>query len=185
LTKITREDADYMIGREIENTPAKGKQTLFLAKWINPVTISKIRPEFCTHLYFGANKSFPKEKLSAAEWNKWVNTITVFLHQGFQCTLDIPLSQYNDLMETSLVKHPNFIMMLSIELPSIQQAGYNACLKLDDVGVGGVNGGVWVHTLHDLRTKESYTSWHDYGRDKMAKLQPRTTSIPNNDASNN
>jgi len=171
--KVSREDCDYMLGREIENTPAKGMQTLFIAKaGLPPTVIAKICPTFCTHIYFGANKCFPKHKMNNDEWRYWERTIEIFLKQGYYCTLDIPVHQWNDVLETSLVEYPNFILMLSLELPYINQAGYHATLKLDDTSLGGVNGGVWCHQLHDLRDRKVYTAWNDYRGDKTFKLLP-------------
>ena len=164
-----RSDSDFMVGREIEHTPAYNMQTLFLPK-IYPVKfIMSVKPKHCTHLYFGANKGFP-ETVDSKEFKIWEVTVLAFLKKGFWCTLDFQPHHWNLVMNSKLINEPRFIPLVSLEVPGIERANYNTCIKLDDTGIEATNGGVWVHELHNLRTRETFTRWDEYRGDKHHKF---------------
>jgi hypothetical protein len=165
-----RSNSDFMIGREIENTPAKGMQTIFLPKMYPVKFIMAVKPQHCTHLYFGANKAFPNT-IDGNEWKIWELSIMAFLRQGYWCTLDFQPQHWDLVVNSPLVEYPRFIPLVSLELPNIHVAGYNACVKLDDTNIEGNNGGVWVHSVHNLMTRETYTRWDNYRGDKHHQFQ--------------
>ena len=167
-----RSEGDFMVGREIENTPAKNMQTLFLPQLYPLQFIQNIKPQHCTHLYFGANKCFPAE-ITDKDFKKWEITISMFLKKGYWCTLDFQPQHWNMVINSRLTQFPRFIPLVALELPNIQQAGYNACVKLDDTDIEGKNGGVWVHEIHALRSRESFTRWDQYKGDKHYKFDKK------------
>jgi hypothetical protein len=57
--------------------------------------------------------------------------------------------------------------MISVKLPYIEQLGYNACLKIDDKDFDASNPGVWVHRVHDLKSKSLFTDWSKYTTDEI------------------
>ena len=57
--------------------------------------------------------------------------------------------------------------MISAKLPYIDQLGYNAWLKIDDKDFDASNPGVWVHRVHDLKTKDLFTHWGKYTTDEI------------------
>jgi hypothetical protein len=70
------------------------------------------REHKCTHIYFGANQSFPKLEVNDAEqWRLWENMIYVCLDadDDFWCTLDFDLAQVEGLLESGLVEKRQFI----------------------------------------------------------------------------
>jgi hypothetical protein len=91
------------------------------------------------------------------------------LQQGFLCTLDIDVKSAEGLAESTLVEYNNFIPMISVKLPYIQLLGYNATIKLDDKDFRASNPGVWCHSLHELRSRTTFTDWSKYTKDEVIK----------------
>jgi hypothetical protein len=171
-TKVT-----FFVGTEVEHTPAFGKLTLFVVG-VQPMTDInlaidthyKLGGKPITHIYFGANMSFPKLDINdAVGWSPWENMVEECLRAGFLCTLDIDVTCAEGLLETGLVEYHNFIPMISIKLPYIQQLGYNATIKLDDKDFKASNPGVWCHSLHDLKNRDNFTDWSKYTTDEIIK----------------
>jgi hypothetical protein len=92
-----------------------------------------------------------------------------FLSKGYLCTLDIDANQAEGLVESGLSERHNFIPMISVKLPYLQQLGYNATIKLDDKDFNATNPGVWCHSLHSLQNRDVFTSWSKYTKDEVIK----------------
>jgi len=165
------EEVTLFTGIEIEKTPAYGMKTLFVVGVQNEqIIINLAKDHNCTHIYFGANQSFPKLDVNdAAGWHPWEYMIQECLEAGFWCTLDFDVAQVEGLLESSLVEHRQFIPQISVKLPYLQQLGYNATIKLDDKDFAATNHGVWCHNLHDLLGRDKFTSWDQYGKDEIIK----------------
>jgi hypothetical protein len=168
------ESTEFFVGTEIETSPAFGKATLFVIG-LQPVDIinwklselNTKRREPIRHIYFGANMSFPNPPVDdAMTWSKWENMVMPFLKQGIWCTLDIDVSAVEGLLEGSLTEQALFIPMISVKMPYIKQLGYNATIKLDDKDFNATNPGVWCHNVHDLMSREKFTSWDLYTKDE-------------------
>lgn len=170
------DNVKFFTGTEVEHTPAHGQKTLFVVGLQNANEILNIIEEHrsyldttkhITHVYFGANMSFPNIPVNnGAEWAKWEYMIYYFLEKGYWCTLDIDISCVEGLCESGLCEHTNFIPMISAKLPYINQLGYNATLKLDDKDFIATNPGVWCHSLHALQNRDNFTHWSKYTNDK-------------------
>ena len=165
------EDVTFFIGTEIEHTPAYGMRTLFVVGVQDAqIIISLAKNNDCKHIYFGANQSFPKLEINdAVEWSEWEDMISECLEDGFLCTLDLDVAQVEGLVEGRLIEYRNFIPQISVKLPYLQQLGYNATIKLDDINFNATNHGVWCHMIHDLTKREKFTSWNEYGKDEIIK----------------
>jgi hypothetical protein len=123
-----------------------------------------------THIYFGANQSFPNPALTDAKiWSKWERMIQHWLDRGYWCTLDLDSSAVEGLCEGGLCEQAQFIPMISVKLPYIKLLGYNATIKLDDKDFKATNPGVWCHSLHDLLDRKTFTSWDQYTKDEVVK----------------
>lgn len=165
------ENVKTFVGIEIERTPAYGMKTLFV-DGIRPVDDLEFwyDKEGCKHIFFGANHSFnpgidfPKD---ADDWDVWEGMIRHFLDQGVMCTLDVPLSHAEALLETTLIEHNLFIPQIRIPLPYIKQYNYNTMIKIDDKDFNATNPGVWCHSLHDLMDRSKFTDWSKYGLDRV------------------
>ena len=127
------ENTEFFIGTEIETSPAHNKNTLFVVG-VQPVDIIRWKLEEAnsrrrdpiTHIYFGANQSFPNPDVNdAMTWSRWENMIQPFLDQGIWCTLDLDVQSVEGLVEGSLTEHALFIPMISVKMPYIKQLGYN------------------------------------------------------------
>ena len=167
----TAEAITFFTGVEIEKTPAFGMQTLFVVGVQSAPSILEIAGEnFCKHIYFGANQSFPKIKVDDARiWKQWETMIMQCLEAGYWCTLDLDVAQVEGLLEGPLVEHRRFIPQISVKIPYLTLLGYNATIKLDDKDFDATNPGVWCHNLHSLTSRESFTNWDEYGKDEIIK----------------
>lgn len=173
------ENVSFFTGTEVEHTPAFGKFTLFVVgvqpvediqDWLDDYALREPEPKHITHIYFGANMSFPMlDIIDSARWAPWESMIRTFLDRGYQCTLDIDVGCAEGLLESGLCDSINFIPMISVKLPYINQLGYNATIKLDDKDFAATNHGVWCHSLHNLMDRKQFTSWDQYTKDEPAK----------------
>lgn len=161
-------DVTFFTGTEVEHTPAFGKKTLFVVE-VQPVDYIELNLRGIEHIYFGANMSFPNEGLNYSEWDRWTTMISYFLKKDYLCTLDIDVNHIEDLLESGLCEYNNFIPMISVKVPYIQQLGYNAVMKLDDKGFKTSNPGVWCHSIHDLQNRKVFTPWSKYVNDEIIK----------------
>lgn len=159
------DSVQFFTGTEVEHTPAYGKKTLFV---VGVQTLDDIAAHLqgCEHIYFGANMSFPDYDTNARDWLDWENMIKPFLTKGYLCTLDIDVRCVEGLLESGLCESNNFIPMISVKLPYIQQLGYNATLKLDDKDFDATNPGVWCHSVHELQNRAVFTDWSKYTKDE-------------------
>jgi hypothetical protein len=170
------DNINFFTGEEVEHTPAFGKKTLFVVglqpageiqEWLTDFASYEDATRHIEHIYFGANMSFPNLKVNdGAEWAKWEIMIYHFLERDYLCTLDIDVACAEGLLESGLCEHRNFIPMISVKLPYIQQLGYNATLKLDDKDFAATNHGVWCHSVHELQKRTRFTPWSKYLKDE-------------------
>jgi len=163
------ESVSFFIGAEVEHTPAFGLRTLFVVGVHDPqIVLQLFHNNNCEHIYFGANQSFPALDTNDGNgWRDWEWMIKTCLDADCLCTLDIDVAQAEGLLESALVEYHNFIPMISVKLPYIQQFGYNATIKIDDKDFRATNPGVWCHSLHDLQKRSVFTDWSKYTQDKI------------------
>ena len=171
MNRVGHEDASYFIGNEVEHSPAFGQRTLFVIGIQDAsVIINLVKNNNCTHVYFGANQSFPNpHRDDGPVWREWEGMISECLQYGLLCTLDLDVCCAEGLAESSLIEYNNFIPMISVKLPYIQLLGYNATIKLDDKDFAKTNPGVWCHSLHELRDRKVFTDWSKYTQDEVIK----------------
>ena len=155
------EEVKFFIGTEVEHSPAYGQRTLFVVGAQNPKEIlARALNNNCPHIYLGANQSFePTEEFkfvleSLVKENIWV-------------TLDVDVKHVEWLLESVAVEYNNFIPMISVKVPYINQLGYNATLKIDDKDFKASNPGVWCHKVHDLMDRKVFTDWTKYTQDEI------------------
>lgn len=162
---------DFFVGKEVEHTPAYGMTTLFVVGLQSAEMIERHienNPFGIEHIYFGANQSFEHLDVNDGyNWMRWESMIGYWLRRGYMCTLDLPVSSVEGLLEAGLCEHSSFIPMISVKLPYINQLGYNATLKLDDIDFDKSNPGVWCHSVHDLKNREVFTPWSKYTKDEV------------------
>lgn len=171
MNRTGHNNTKLFVGTEVEHSPAYGQKTLFVVGVQDKELIEAAAiAHKCTHIYFGANQSFPTGRATSTDWTRWENMIFPFIGQGYWCTLDIDVSEVEGLLDCVLVEHHKFIPMISIKLPYLQQLGYNATIKLDDKDFAASNPGVWCHSLHSLTKREGvFTDWSNYTKDEIVR----------------
>jgi hypothetical protein len=164
------ESASFFLAKEAEHTPALGMDTLFVVgiQSVDDIenTLKSIKTEV-RHIFFGANDSF--HPVSGDRWDQWEKMIQHFLDQGYLCSLDIGLRYVEEFNDGGLNDHNNFIPIIKVPLPYIKLWNYNTCIKIDDRDFNSTNPGVWVHDLHDLKSRSNFTDWRDYQKDEVLK----------------
>ena len=168
----TEQAVTYFVGHEIEHTPAYGMRTLFVVGVHDPYdVIEQAQLNDCDHIYFGANQSFDAggDPNNADYWRPWESMVHVCLENDFWCTLDLDVKDVLGLLESGFTEKRRFIPQISVKLPYLQQLGYNATIKIDDVDFAATNPGVWCHRLHNLTTPDKFTGWDQYGKDEIIK----------------
>jgi hypothetical protein len=171
MNRVGHENTQFFYGHEVEHTPAHGQYTMFV---VGCHDVEDVRLRLTTgpesginHIYFGANMSFPKCQVNdVGVWRPWETMIKFFLEYDYLCTLDIDVSCAEGLLESGLTEYHNFIPMISVKLPYINQFGYNATLKIDDRDFAATNPGVWCHSLHELQDRSRFTDWSKYTKDE-------------------
>jgi hypothetical protein len=165
------EAVNFFVGTEVEHSPAHGERTLFVVGIQDSSHVmSQARAHGCTHIYFGANQSFPRLDANDGDgWQPWERMISDCLDAAFTCTLDMDVGCAEGLLESTLVERHNFIPMLSVKLPYIRQFPYGTTLKIDDRDFRATNPGVWCHSLHALQRRSVFTDWSKYTQDEIIK----------------
>ena len=172
MNREGHENAQFFYGREVEHTPAYGKYTMFVVGVHSPDVIAShlsSGKEPVEHIYFGANQSFPVDAgINDVDlWRPWDQMIRYFLDREYLCTFDFDVRCAEGLLESGLTEKHNFIPMISVKLPYINQFGYNATVKLDDKDFKATNPGVWCHSLHRLMSRNQFTDWSKYSKDDI------------------
>ncbi len=161
------DNVSFFFGKEVEKTPAFGKQTLFV---VGVQSVDDIvhhfdrNPQGVEHIFFGANHSFCPQ--TPTEWDRWETMITHFLKLGYVCSLDIPVTHVEDFNDTGLCEYRNFVPQIRISIPHVRLWNYNTMIKIDDNDFDATNPGVWTHSLHSLMSRETFTDWDQYNEDK-------------------
>lgn len=166
----------FFTGVEIEHTPAYGLNTLFITgvqsieeiqDWLDDFNSYEDTSRHIKHIFFGANHSF--NPTVSLEWKSWEIMIEHFLNKGYWCSLDIPISHVEEFNDGPLNEYDQFIPQIRVPIPYIKLWNYNTMVKIDDKDFKATNPGVWCHNLHDLKTRDKFTSWDAYANDTILK----------------
>ena len=111
----TIDNVTLFTGVEIEKTPAFGMKTLFVVGVMSTDAIIEMaKMNDCTHIYFGANQSFPQLATDDADqWRPWERMIDQCLDAGYWCTLDFDVSVVQGVLECTFIGHRRFIPQIS------------------------------------------------------------------------
>ena len=149
----------FFTGFEVEKTPAFGMDTLFV---VGPQPLNDIikhaEHQGSEHIYLGANQSFHVDLVQnhLGEIDLWTEIIEGLLDQNYW---------FNE--------YDKFISQISIKLPNIEELNYNACIKLDDRDFDASNPGVWIHQVHDLMDRRTFTKWSEYEKDAPIEVDKK------------
>lgn len=161
------DDTKFFIGTEVEHSPAYGQRTLFVVGRQNPKEVlARAINNNCPHIYLGANQSFSID--TEEEKQEWYYIFdTLIIDTNIWVTLDFDIKHIDFIVDSGMTEYDTFIPMISAKVPFIQQLGYNATLKIDDIGFKESNPGVWTHRIHDLMDRKVFTDWTKYTKDEI------------------
>lgn len=165
MNREGHDNVNFFFGKEVERTPAFGKQTLFVVG-IQSVDDIADRLPGCEHIFFGANHSFHPDPDDHLAWQRWESMIEYFLDRGYLCSLDIPVKCVESFNDSGLCEYNNFVPQIRVSIPYIRLWNYNTMLKIDDMDFDATNPGVWTHSLHSLMSRRTFTDWNQYNEDK-------------------
>ena len=166
----------FFTGFEVEKTPAFGMDTLFV---VGPQPLNDIikhaEHQGSEHIYLGANQSFPVALVQnhLGEIDLWTEIIEGLLDQNYWVTLDYDVKYHKWILEGGFNEYDKFISQISIKLPNIEDLNYNACIKLDDRDFDASNPGVWIHQVHDLMDRRTFTKWSEYEKDAPIEVDKK------------
>ena len=165
------EGITFFKGVEIEHTPAFGKETLFVVGMQDPEEVIELAMKNnIEHVYLGANQSFDlsdNDEILKQQEEGWDNLVKTLCEEGLLVTLDFEHEYLEWIQEAGYTEYNNFIPMISVKVPYIEQLGYNACIKIDDKDFNATNKGVWTHRVLDLMDRDRFTQWNQYKSDKI------------------
>lgn len=168
MNREGHDNVNFFFGKEVEKTPAFGKQTMFVVgiQSVDEIAYHFARhPSGVEHIFFGANHSFYPQ--TPTEWDQWSAMIVHFLKRGYVCSLDIPVTHIEDFNDTCLCEYRNFIPQIRISIPYVRLWNYNTMIKIDDNDFDSTNPGVWTHSLHSLMSRRTFTDWDQYNEDSL------------------
>ena len=158
-----KDDVKVFSGKEVEHTPAFGKQTLFLAR--NDLTYDQIK-ELCDKVgaeavYFGANRTFVNNLANQP------TQIDRLLNDGYFVTIDYQYSIHKEVKKNygHVWTHPKFIPFCSVIFEDSEDDD-QLCIKVDDVDFNKTNPGVWTMSMNHFKQTSGFTSWNEYKKDQ-------------------
>ena len=160
-----KENINFFIGKEVEQTKTKGMQTLFVVGLQRHNVILKYAEKNkCKHIYFGANHSF--KTLAGDEVQSIYNQLKYFLDKGYWVTFDTsPTPRFEDIH--NLLSNRKFTIVYGLRMDNVKKMKGNIVIKIDDADFRATNPGVWCWTVNDMIDKKHFTHWEEYGKDKI------------------
>ena len=152
---------DFMIGSEIEKTPAFALKTLFVQGFKSFKEIDTIcNDNFVEHVYLGANRSYSPE-------HDWETLILNILDTGRVVTLDYKNTYRTPVLSKAIWDHDNFIPMITIDVSNLCGLSKNLTLKIDDTEFKSP--GVWCLNYTDVANSTKFTAWDEYSSDEIIR----------------
>jgi hypothetical protein len=134
---------------ELELTPAHGKHTLFVTGEPDPVrTMSEVFNNSAQHVHFHTYNPDGSQEY----FERWYEVVFQLLKDGVWVTIDIPVHHITSILESGYTEYNNFIPLIMMDLPYIDQLGYNAVVRVQDTNTQDS----WYHYVHDLRNREQF-----------------------------
>jgi hypothetical protein len=153
---------DFMVGKEIEKTPAFSKTTLLVQGYKTLDEIyKKAIDNKVEHIYLGANRSF-------RPGHDWGILIGELLNYGFMVTLDYLVNHHNELaisLPINVWKHKCFVPIVTVDITNLCGLSENLTVKVDDLGF--VSEGIWCINCKYIANSEQFTGWDEYAEDKI------------------
>lgn len=178
MNRIGFNNAAFMIGPEVEHTPAFSKKTLFVVGKPKLDQIESMAREYKTpHIFMGANHSFTSESLDPY----WDHVITTLLDKGFWVTLDYQAHEHETVLKmlnAGIWQCRTFVPLLGVRIPKIQTSSPNLTVKIDDIDFDATNPGVWCYHYHEITDSNRFTDWQDYGTDEVITVEEKATPMP-------
>ena len=144
------------VGTEYNKTIAHKQKTLFVeGVYSKEEILSAALNNSCPHIHLGYNRSYAPDGTQEV-YESWDNIIMPLLKDNIWVTLSFHVVDLETILESGYTEYDHFIPLIDVELPYIQQLGYNAVVKIIDKHDGDANPGVWYHNVHDLQAVPNF-----------------------------
>jgi hypothetical protein len=151
---------DFMIGSEIEKTPAFNLRTLFVQGFKSFEEISSIGKENnVEHIYLGANRSYEPNH----DWNELISKLL----SEFVVTLDYKNEYHSPILTEDIWRNEKFIPMITIDVSNLCGLSKNLTLKIDDTEFKSP--GIWCVNYQDVADSKKFTAWDEYSSDAIIR----------------
>jgi|TARA_R110001606_G_scaffold386177_1_gene550079 hypothetical protein len=152
------DNVKFFIGQEVENTFAKGEDTLFVNGY-QPLEeiLSRALNEKCGHIHICY---FDPVRLD--QWKLWETLLLHILENNVILTLDYDVKYAEDIFKLGLHDFSNFIPIISTILPSSSKYNFNTVFKIADKGFDKTNEGTWSMHFNKLLDEEYFNPWSNY-----------------------
>jgi hypothetical protein len=145
-----------LVGTEYNKTIAHMQHTLFVdGVYSKEEILSAALNKSCPHIHLGYNRSYAPDGTQEV-YQSWDNIILPLLQDNIWVTLSFHVHDLETILESGYAEYEHFIPLIDVEMPYINQLGYNAVVKITDKHEGNANPGVWYHNVHDLQAVPNF-----------------------------
>lgn len=172
---LTTDRVSHFIGREVENTPAYGLETLFIVpdgkSTDEIIQIIKKHESEVENVYLNANHFMIEDDIIhpgfGIDWHAIFKHIENCSYIKF---FTIEIFDQNSIQQIHplLDKYQKLIINVSIQIPFAEKHRQRISLKIDDVTFKATNPGVWSCVITDIMAHSyTFTPWEQYKKDRI------------------
>lgn len=149
----------FSVGKEVDNTICKGKNTLFVSGWQPKEEILARALNQNTNFIHFTDFS-PK---LGKQFNLWEKLLKDLLKvKDLFLTLEFEPRYCRDIINMELNKNDNFVPILIFNIPDVHEFNSNSVFKITDKWFAGSNAGMWTASLKTIFKKTYLTGWNKY-----------------------
>lgn len=173
---LTTDRVSHFIGREVENTPAYGLETLFIVpdgkSTDEIIQIIKKHESEVENVYLNANHIMIEHEMDPSDffsrdWGSVLETIEKSRHIKY-ATIEIFNPLNIAMLEDFLKKYKKLIFNVSIQIPNAEEYRNRVSIKIDDIDFKATNPGVWSCVVTDIMAHSyTFTPWEQYKKDRI------------------
>jgi len=149
----------FSVGKEIDRTICKGKETLFVSGWQPKEEIlARALNQKINYIHF---TDF--NPVLGKQFNLWEKLIKDLLKvKDLVVTLEFEPKYCRDIIEMKFNEKENFVPIICFCIPDAEKFNINSSFKITDKWFAGSNEGMWTAPLTNLFKKSYLNSWHKY-----------------------
>ncbi len=149
----------FSLGREVDNTIMKGKETLFVHGWQpKDEILSRAFNNKITHIHFSnfnpANRN---------QYNLWAELLDDLLDvKDLYTSLEFTPKYCPDIMNMKCNEYDNFIPIINIIIPDLAEYNENTSYKINDKYLTYSNDGIFSESIEKMTRKSYFEPYMKY-----------------------